>query len=75
MSQTNLAFINQRIATLWAEIGAWQAGTAPMLPNAQGAGNVDYSRYVSDRLAEIDKLRMQATIEDGPWELGTQGIG
>lgn len=75
MSQANVALIQQRINTLWAEIAAWQAGTAPMLPNASGGGSVDYEGYVEKRYAEIEKLRQQITLEDGPWEIPTRGIG
>ena len=75
MSQANVALLQQRINQLTAEIASWQAGTAPMLPNAEGAGNVDWEGYVEKRYAEIEKLRAQITIEDGAWEFSTRGIG
>lgn len=75
MSQANVALLQQRIDTLMAEIAAWKPGTAPMLPNAQGAGNVDWEGYVEKRYAEIEKLRAQITIEDGAWEFSTRGVG
>lgn len=50
------------------------AGAPGNLPNAQGAGNVDDGEYIERQMKLIERLKLQISLADGPWEFSTRGV-
>jgi hypothetical protein len=48
------------------------AGAPGNLPNAKGAGDFDDGEYVERQLKIIERLKVQISLADGPWELETR---
>lgn len=67
----NLLARKQQITT---ELAAMAAGTLPAVPNAQGAGSIDFVGYrksLYDELRSIDEL---IAVMQGPFEVMQQGM-
>lgn len=51
------------------------SGAAGNLPNARGGGDIDHGEYVERQLKVIERLKLQISLADGPWEISTRGVG
>lgn len=71
----NLAALQQRLNAIQTALGNLTPYSGADLPNAQGGGNYDLVDYRESLLREEKELLEMISIADGPWELGTTGVG